>query len=324
MVSAPAPRRGRAAATLSGSRDLIRIAYRDPEHVSERLTLYAARMLGEPSRVWAEQERTTRRDMSVANMAEEQRVRSAGYARIEGAISGTPFLIALVPGYLSYLWEEARMGLRIAALYGRDPASLRTAAEILALRGVHPDPDTAEAALREVQRRPAPEKPAARRPLRMWITSGYTILVFGGFLSRSEGTRARGLKTWLLAAATGAVAFAIWVTTWIFPITFMIAMAWGCESHVRDLGRRAIAFYDGEAASVAAAADVARARRDRGHDRRRALRTIALGLSIAVPIAFVAYVDRVRNVAGLNWLSALGALVALSLVIATAVAASRR
>ena len=47
-------------------------------------------------------------------------------------------------------------------------------------------------------------------------------------------------------------------------------------------------------------------------------------LSIAVPIAFVAYADHVRNTTGVNWLGALGALVAVSLVIATTVIASRR
>ena len=40
------------------------------------------------------------------------------------------------------------------------------------------------------------------------------------------------------------------LTTWVFPVTFMIAMAWGCETHARQLGRRTLLFYDGEAASV--------------------------------------------------------------------------
>ena len=38
----------------------------------------------------------------------------------------------------------------------------------------------------------------------------------------------------------------IWVTTWVLPVTFMIVMAWGCETHTRQLGRRALVFYDGE------------------------------------------------------------------------------
>ena len=62
-------------------------------------------------------------------IAEELRTQSAQVARIDGAITGTPFLIALVPGYLGYLWQEGRMVLRTAALYGRDPRELDTSAD---------------------------------------------------------------------------------------------------------------------------------------------------------------------------------------------------
>src|SRR6185437_11753807 len=106
---------------FAGSREAVRIVYRDPEHVSERLTLYAIARLAEPSVQWAESVRSSR--------------------------AGTPLLIALVPGYLTYLYQEMRMTLRTAALYGRDPLQLQTAGEMLALRGVHPDIEHAEAAL---------------------------------------------------------------------------------------------------------------------------------------------------------------------------------
>ena len=39
---------------------------------------------------------------------------------------------------------------------------------------------------------------------------------------------------------------------------------------------------------------------------------------------FIAYADHVRQTTGINWLGALGALVAASMVIATTVIASRR
>jgi hypothetical protein len=57
---------------------------------------------------------------------------------------------------------------------------------------------------------------------------------------------------------------------------------------------------------------------------RQALRTLALIASVAVPIAFLAYAEHVRKTTGVNWVGGLGALVALSLVIATIVAARRR
>jgi hypothetical protein len=317
--------RGRVRRMFTGSREALRIVYRDPEHVSERLTLYAIARLAEPSMQWAESVRSSRAETPPAEIVEEMRTQTAQVARIDGAISGTPFLIALVPGYLTYLYQEMRMTLRTAALYGRDPWELQTAGEMLALRGVHPDVEHAEAALRAVQNTPMPERPTRRRSLRMWVDSGYRLLVFGGFLSAATAEppkhgaldRLRAVFSFLLGAG-------IWVMTWVLPFTFMIMMAWGCESHARQLGRRALIFYDGEGASVSAAMSLAARRRDRGHDVRAGLRAIALFLSVAIPLGFIALVNHVRNTTGVNWLVAVGGLVAVSLVLATAVISSRR
>ena len=76
----------------------------------------------DPSREWAQSMRSSHPDTPVAKIADELRTQSAHVARIDGAISGTPFFIALVPGYLTYLQQEMRMTLRTAALYGREPA----------------------------------------------------------------------------------------------------------------------------------------------------------------------------------------------------------
>lgn len=317
--------KGRVGRMLSGSRDAMRIVYRDPEHVSERLTLYAADRLADPSHEWAQSALTTRAGDGPAKIADELRTQSAHVARIDGAISGTPFFIALVPGYLSYLWQEMRMTLRIAALYGRDPRLPRTAAETLALRGVHPSVDDAAAALEKVRATPVPDRPTKRRSLRTWVNSVYRLLVFGGFLSPSDAkplqrTAVDRIKS-LLSLLVGGV---IWVLTWVLPLTFMILMAWGCETHARQLGRRALVFYEGDAESVDTAIAAADQRQDRGHDKRAILRTVALFLSVAIPIAFVGYVQHVRKTVGFNGLVALGAVVALSLVMATAVAANRR
>ena len=121
VESPPAPGaegvpRSRIRRALSGSRELWRIVYRDPEHVAERLTLYTADRLGEPSREWAESALSARPDIHRAQIAEELRTDSAHLARIDGAIAGTPFFVALVPGYVSYLLQEMRMTLRTAAL----------------------------------------------------------------------------------------------------------------------------------------------------------------------------------------------------------------
>ncbi|HEY2160735.1 MAG TPA: hypothetical protein VGH24_05465, partial [Solirubrobacteraceae bacterium] len=88
--------RSRVRRIFSGSRDLVRIVYRDPEHVAERLTLFTTGRHGEESRLWAETARAARPDTSVAVIAEEVRTHSAQIARIDGAISGTPFFLALI------------------------------------------------------------------------------------------------------------------------------------------------------------------------------------------------------------------------------------
>jgi hypothetical protein len=104
----------------------------------------------------------------------------------------------------------------------------------------------------------------------------------------------------------------------------MIAMAWACESHTRQLGRRPLLLYDGDAETPQAAIAAADAGHGRGHDRRQFLRTVAIALSVLVPIGFVAYADHVRQSTKINCLGAVGALAALSLVLATVVAAGRR
>jgi hypothetical protein len=316
----PAARR-----TLAGSRDLIRLIYRDPEHVAERITLYATRMLGESSAQWAHEIRVERPEDPEISIAEDLRRKSTSVARIDGAIAGTPFFVALVPGYVGYLWQEARMTLRLAALYGRDPTQLRTAAELLALRGVHPSADAAERALLEIGDKPLPEKPPRRRPVRLWVQSIYTLLVFGSFLPPRSQTKRTGWREWVKTIFGILAAGALWAITWIFPVTFMIAMAWGCESNTRRLWRRTVALYSGEAPAEQGARATVAALRTRERPRaREALRALLLTLSVAVPIGFIAYVDHVRNTTGVNWLGAVGALVALSLVIATMVVASRR
>jgi hypothetical protein len=315
--------RGRIAAAYSGSRDLVRIVYRDPEHVPERLTLHASDRLAGESLEWAQAVRRARPGTPRATIADELRSLSAKVARIDGAIAGTPFFIALVPGYVAYLWQEGRMAQRTAALYGRDPGALRTAAELLALRGVHASVEQAEKALIATRDTPMPDSPETRRSLRTWVHSAYLLLVFGGFLSPSGNDDPQPGRSRLRTALGLAIGAAVWVTTWVLPVTFMIAMAWGCESHTRPLGLRTLALNEGDPATTKAAIAKGDRRRDRGHDKRRLVRSVALALSVLVPIGFVAFAGRITQSAGFTWLAALGALVAFSLVVAVAVLAAR-
>ena len=316
--------RSRIGRTLSEGWHLAKIAYRDPEHVAERIALHSTQSLGEPSLEWAQRVRKEREGVPRAVIAEQLRTDSAKVAAIDGGVAGTPFLIALIPGYLLYLRQEARMLLRTAALYDRDPRALETAAEMLALRGVDPSVDAARSALLAVRDTPMPEKPAARRPWRTWVRAVYVILIYGGFVSAPSDKSQEGAHPWV-KTGLGFLAFAIvWVVTWVFPLSFIIAMAWGCDSSARDLGRRALIFYDSEPDSAQAAIAAAKQRKDPGHNKRQILRTILLIFSVALPIAFIGFVDHERQNTGITPLTGVGGLVALSLVIATAVIATRR
>lgn len=309
-----ASRRVRIAAVASGSRELIGITYRDPEHLCERMTLFASHRLAEPAREWAQQVRAADPRAQLREIADGLGVQSRRIAGIEGAIAGTPFYVALVPGYINYLWQEVRMTLRLAALYGRDPATLRTAAEVLCLRGVYPDLEAAEAGLLAIQAQPPPQKPETRRPLKMWMRSIRRILVFGGFMSPPSGTPHHGLLSWLRDALGIVVGAAVWVITWIFPASFMIAMAWGCHTHARRLFRTALEYYSGEAIPAKSPREVAAELRQ--HTRRQILYAIAFSLSVLLPIVFLVYATRVQSRSGLNLITAPGVLVAISLVLA--------
>jgi len=323
LEHATEPRRHSVRRAFGGTKQVVRIAYRDPRHIPERLTLLAAQNLAEPSREWAEQALRNRPDATPAEIADDLREQSVKIARLDGAVAGTPFFIALVPGYISYLWQEARMGLRTAALYGRDPSTIRTAAEMLALRGVHPTVEEAEAALREVEAAPPPV--TKRRSLRTWVDSVRFALIFGGFLGPPGGDeRPGGMRDRVRAAAGFAVGFAIWATTWILPVSFMIVMAWGCDTHCRQLGMRVLAHYGGEGTTTDKAIEAAERHYDKGRTKRQVLRSAVLALSVAIPIVFIAYANHVRSHTGVNWLGAIGALVALSIVVAAAVYGSRR
>jgi hypothetical protein len=183
---------------FSGSREAAALVRRDPEHVPERLVLLAVHRLGEPSLQWARQELSDGADPGA--VATHLRHQSGRFARIDGAISGTPFFLALVPGYLGYLWQEAMLALRTAALYGHDPRSLRAGAEILALRGIHPSVEAAQAAIQQVDATPLPDKPEQRRPIRYWVRSVRMVLVFGGFLSPPSSKSLEGTRAKVLAA----------------------------------------------------------------------------------------------------------------------------
>jgi hypothetical protein len=320
----PPGRWARARQSLRVPGALVRLAKRDPHHIPERLTIYTVDRNADEARVWARRARDAAPDSSPAVLADDQRRRTISTARIDGAVAGTPFFIALVPAYIAFLRQEVRFHLRVAALYGHDPADPRVAADFLLLRGVHNDPEQALAELEVIRATPLPP-PGERTPLKSWYEAIVRVLIIAGFLSAPEDEEAKQLTLWakVMRAVRFVVAGLIWALTWVLPVTFMIMMSWACESDARRFGQRVTTHYGDEGDDIA----IAIATADRKAGGNRAL-TVARGalvvVSVAIPLAFVvATVAGGKGPLGVNVPEAAGALAALALVIGVSIAALR-
>jgi hypothetical protein len=303
---------------------LIRLALYDPEHIPERLTIYSVDKHAGSARLWAERAREADPETPVAVLADRQRARTVSTARIDGAVAGTPFFIALVPAYIAFLRQEVRLHLRVAALYGEDPADPRIAADFLVLRKVHKDSEKAIAELNLVRANPLP--PDRRRtPLKSWYRAVVSILILAGFMQAPEDDGPTQLTTGqkVVRAIRFVLAAVIWVLTWVVPITFMIVMSWGCENDARRFGQRVMTRYGDKDTDNAVA--IARADRKAGGNRAVSFARGALVvLSVALPLALIASTVVARTgPLGLDLPKAAGALAALALVIGVSIAAVR-
>jgi hypothetical protein len=303
---------------------LVRLALYDPAHIPERLTIYSVDKQADSARSWAQRAREAEPETPVALLADVQRRRTVGTARIDGAIAGTPFFIALVPAYIAFLRQEVRFHLRVAALYGEDPADPGIAADFLVLRGVHKDTEKALAELDVVRANPLPPH-RQRTPLKSWYRAVVSILILAGFMQAPDenGPTQLTVGQKVLQVVRFVVAGAIWILTWVVPVTFMIVMSWACESDARRFGQRVMTRYADEDADIT----VAMARADRKAGGNRAV-TVARGalvvLSVALPLALIAStVLAGTGPLGVDLPKAAGALAALALVIGVSIAAIR-
>jgi hypothetical protein len=240
------------------------------------------------------------------------RAQAALIARVDGAVSGTPFLMALVPAYVAVLWEQARMVLRIAALMGRNLDAPELPAELLALRGVYPSPTAAAAALDSL---PTEPHRRLRGGLHNLIDVGRRFLILAGFLGPKPDVQpSRVHRALVLVVGAG-----LWVGTWIFPTAFMVVMSYSCESSTRTLGTRALDHY-GAPTRAERKAEAREARSDR---RRRVVSSILLGISLLVPVAIVA-LGVAKRVHYLTWQRGAVGITGVAVVLALFAASTRR
>ena len=297
-------------------RGLLRSLWAQPSDAPERLMLTAVTRLAEPSWRFAERARREHPDATPSQLAAGVRAQAVHITRIDGAVSGCPFLVALVPAYVAALWEQARMALRIAALNHRDPRDPAMVAELLWLRGVHPSLEDAQSAVHEARGRSAHEK-RAHLGLRGWYELGRRFLVLAGFLAPSEPSAADPPRWRQALSLLGAAA--VWAMTWIVPVTFMLLMAFSCATSTRTLAERALAHYGHDTERTAGqpppASPVSR--------RARLVRGTAMTLSVGVPLAALGVAAQ-SHPAGVRWYYVLAALLGISLVLALAALSARR
>jgi hypothetical protein len=105
----PSGRWARARQSLRVPGSLVRLAKRDPHHVPERLTIYTIDRQADEARSWAQRAREGTPERPRAMVVDDQLRRTITTARVDGAVAGTPFLIALVPAYIAFLRQEVRL-----------------------------------------------------------------------------------------------------------------------------------------------------------------------------------------------------------------------
>jgi hypothetical protein len=118
----------------------------DPVRAPEHLALAAAEWHGPTAASWAEAKRA-RLAVSGADLARMAKRRHASLARLEGAATGIGGFLTVAPDIVLLAWIQSRLVFFTAAAYGFDPRDPMRPAELLVLRDLYPDPETARRAL---------------------------------------------------------------------------------------------------------------------------------------------------------------------------------
>ncbi|MET8353626.1 hypothetical protein [Micromonospora sp. NPDC005206] len=190
-----------------------------PGFAPELLALAAVRALGPGAADWAGRLRARYPDAQadgLARLATRRFVRAAGAGGAAAALAG---LFAPLAELASVLWTHSNLVLHLAAAYGRDPAHPDRAVELLVLTQVHPDAESARAALAAVG--------TADDPV--------------------EGTWPRAAEAaWRLAAPLTAQAggwLALRLASRLLPGAAVLAAALGDSAAADRLAARAVAAY---------------------------------------------------------------------------------
>jgi hypothetical protein len=118
----------------------------DPARAPEHVALAAADAHAPAAAAWAAEKRG-RLAVTDAELARMAKSRHAALARFGGAATGVGGFLTVVPDVVLLAWIQSRLVFYVAAAYGFDPRDPMRPAELLVLRDLYPDPDTARRAL---------------------------------------------------------------------------------------------------------------------------------------------------------------------------------
>jgi hypothetical protein len=118
----------------------------DPVRAPEHVALAASEMHAPAAADWAAEKRG-RLAVSGPELARMAKRRHAAMARFEGAATGVGGIFTAVPDIVLLAWIQSRLVFFVAAAYGFDPRDRMRPAELLVLRDLYPDPETARRAL---------------------------------------------------------------------------------------------------------------------------------------------------------------------------------
>jgi hypothetical protein len=190
----------------------------DPARAPEYIALAAGERHAPAAAAWVE-ERKRMYAHSPAELAQMAKRRHAALARFGGAATGIGGIVTVIPDLAATAWIQSRMVFFIAAAYSYDPYDPMRPAELLVIRELYPDPQTARRALDGV---------------------GTTVVeaYAGSKLQRDEALAAR-LARFVGRRLTRRIAGRL------IPFAAIAFNAIGNERETRALADRTIKFYGG-------------------------------------------------------------------------------
>ena len=128
----------------------------DPVRAPEYLALAAVEQFGPEAQAWIAEFRAQFPYVTAHHLARVTRKRFVKLSSLSGAVAGVAGGIGAVFDFGVLAWNQARMVIYLATIYGEDPTSRDRAAEMLMLQNVHKYMGAAQTALDVAARRAAP------------------------------------------------------------------------------------------------------------------------------------------------------------------------